>query len=495
MRELQLIDIDKRFPPNVQACAGVSLTIRAGEVLALLGENGAGKTTLMRIASGVTRPDRGLILRDGEPLTLGSPRDAIGHGIGMVHQHFMLIPRLSVAENVVLGFEGEGRVLDRVRLSREVEHFSEKVGLRVDARRRVDELAVGEQQRVEIVRALYRGAEVLILDEPTAVLTPTETDGLFRVVREMAAAGKAVVFISHKLHEVSQIADRVVILRNGEVVAERPPTTPLGELAALMVGRPVEVPSRSEAVARGQVALELSGASSSGAPGLSEVSMVVGEGEIVGIAGVDGNGQVALEEVLAGVRPLSSGTLALGGSRLERVSPEAIRRLGLVRIPSERHRDGVVAPASVWENLLLFDLHRLGFARHGALRVRAARRRAEQLVAQYGIRCGSVDQSVGELSGGNQQKVVIARELAAEPSVVVAAQPTRGLDVGATAGVHESLLDHRARGGAVVLISADLDEICQLSDRVYVLYEGRVTGTAGPDERERIGRLMAGVAA
>ena len=369
MRELQLVGIDKRFPPGVRACADVTLTIRAGEVLAVLGENGAGKTTLMRIAAGVTRPDRGSVVKDGSRLALGSPRDAISHGIGMVHQHFMLIPRLSVAENVVLGFEGGSRLLDRSTLRRSVESFSEQVGLRVDAGRLVEELAVGEQQRVEILRALYRGAEVLILDEPTAVLTPTETDGLFRVVREMASAGKAIVFISHKLHEISQVADRVVILRNGELVAERPPTTPLGELAALMVGRPVEVPTRSGTAASESVALELAGACSHGAPGLDSVSMVVGRGEIVGVAGVDGNGQVALEEVLAGIRQLSGGTLSLVGEAPERTSPTTMRRLGLVRIPSERHRDGIVAPASVWENLVMFDLHRLGFARGGALRV------------------------------------------------------------------------------------------------------------------------------
>lgn len=493
MRELVLTGIEKRYPGGVVACSQVDLTIRAGEVVALLGENGAGKTTLMRIATGVTRADKGRIVLDGRPLSLTGPRDAILHGINMVHQHFMLIPRLSVAENVVLGFEGGGRLLDRRRIAKVVSDLASRTGLVVDVERPVEDLTVGEQQRVEILRALYQGAEILVLDEPTAVLTPDEVEGLFDVVRQLVRGGKAVVFISHKLHEVRAIADRIVVLRHGAVVGEREPGASSAELAALMIGSVLDPPSRGAPREPGPVALSLRAVSAAGTPGLAAIDMELRCGEIVGVAGVDGNGQSELEQVVAGTRPISSGAIDVQGSVVRDLTPGAARRLGIVRIPSDRHREGLVEGATIWENLALFDLS--SFTSRGVLDVAAARRRAAQLVAEFDVRCRSIDQRAGELSGGNQQKLVIARELSVGPRVVVAAQPTRGLDVGAAAAVHKTLLSLREQGAAVLLVSADLDEVCELSDRVVVLYGGRVIGSCSPDDRDRIGQMMAGVAA
>lgn len=493
MEELRLEGIYKQFPNGAIACRGVDLSVRAGEVLALLGENGAGKTTLMRVAAGYTRADRGRVLLDGAVLSLSSIRDAILHGIGMVHQHFMLIPRLTVTENIVLGFEGGGRLLDRRRLEATVSELAEQMGLAIEPGKRVEDLSVGAQQRVEVLRALYQGAQVLILDEPTAVLTPSETEGLFAVVRRMVGEGKAVVFITHKLQEVREVADRVVVLRNGAVVGERRPDTSPAELANLMIGATLEAPVLRAAQSSDRHGLALQRVCTSGVPGLHEVDLEVRPGEIVGVAGVDGNGQTELEQVVAGARHISSGTVSIGGKVLRSLGPGQARRLGIVRIPSDRHREGVVEGATVWENLVLFDLG--SFLRWGMLEVGRARARAVELVQRFDIRCANVDQRVGELSGGNQQKLVIARELSARPKVVVAAQPTRGLDVGAAMAVHGALGELRAKGAAVLLISADLDEISLLADRVAVLYRGRIIGWASPGDRDRVGQLMAGIAA
>lgn len=493
---VELRDITKSYP-GVLACDHINLDIRRGQILALLGENGAGKSTLMNILSGLTQPTGGEILIDGERVRVGSARVAHLHGIGMVHQHFLLVPPLSVAENVALGNEPGGLLLDRAEMERRVVDLAHRLlGVSVDPGEPVERLAVGMQQRVEILKALYRGARTLILDEPTAVLTPQETEELFRTIRQMVAEGRSVVFISHKLHEVLEIADRIVVLRAGRVVGETTPAqTTKAELASMMVGRPVMLQVEKPAVEPGPTVVDLADVSVSGSPGLREITFNIRKGEIFGIAGVDGNGQLELEEAVTGLSPVSSGTIALQGKSIAGLSPRQIIGRGVAHIPSDRARWGLAEQASIWENAVIADYRRAPFGRLGLINPGAMRRFAEELIASFDIRAYGPGQEAGTLSGGNQQKLVVGREVSRQATLIVAAQPTRGLDVGAMEFIHRELIRLRSAGNAILLISADLDEVMSLSDRIGVLYGGRLMGVveAAAASRDELGLMMAGV--
>lgn len=489
---VSLLGIKKVYPEGTLACADIDLEIRPGEVLALLGENGAGKTTLMHVLSGLLQPTAGEIRVDGSPVRLRNPHDALGHGIAMVHQHFLLVPPLTVAENVGLAREPGGAFVDRDALTADVLELSRSFGLELDPRARVADLPVGLQQRVEIVKALYAGARVLALDEPTSALTPQETGFLFKVLRDMAATRRSVVFISHKLREVKEVADRIVVLRQGRVVGEAGPEASEAELASLMVGRPVLLRVERPSGAPGRTVLELDRVEVAGRPGLHEVGLDVRAGEVLGIAGVDGNGQAELEEVLTGLRPLRSGSIRLEGHELPVARPRRIREAGVAHIPSDRSRWGLIREASLTENLALSGYYHAPVSRRGVLQPAAMHQGAAERIKAFDIRASSPDQRAATLSGGNQQKLIVAREVTREIHLLVACQPTRGIDVGATEFVHSELMRLRSEGVAVILISADLDEILRLSDRVAVLYEGRVAGVTEPSERDRIALWMAG---
>ena len=497
---ISLRHIHKRFGA-VTALDDVSLDIGTGEVLALVGENGAGKSTLMNVLYGLYQADAGEVLVKGQPVRLRSPRDAIARGIGMVHQHFMLVPTLTVAENVVLGREPSrwGR-MDLDRACEEVAATCERFGFKLDPRARVDTLSVGSQQKVEIVKALHRGAQLLILDEPTAVLTPQESDDLFRVARGLAAGGRTVVFISHKLREVLGVAERVAVMRRGRLVAEvRAANTRPEELAALMVGES-RVP-HAEAQAYhppgGEKLLEakdLQARGEDGRPALRGVSLEVHAGEIVGIAGVDGNGQRELAEVLTGLRPLDRGAGSLLGGPLGDLTPAEARQRGVGHVPEDRLWRAVVKAMSVEENVALGRLAQAPFARGARVDFEGRRERTRALLQAYDVRPPDPEVPLQALSGGNQQKVVVARELDAAPKLLVVVQPTRGLDIGAVAQVQSKLREARDRGAGVLLVSLDLEEVLALADRIYVFFEGRITGSfTRPefDERE-IGRRMLG---
>ncbi|SET27901.1 ABC transporter ATP-binding protein [Stigmatella erecta] len=479
----------------------MSLEIRAGELLALVGENGAGKSSLMNVLYGLYHPDAGDILLDGKPVRFKSPRDAIARGIGMVHQHFMLVPTLTVAENVVLGREPSrwGR-MDPERACAEVAATCQRFGFQLDPRARVDSLTVGSQQKVEIVKALHRGAKVLILDEPTAVLTPQESDDLFRVARGLAAQGHTVVFISHKLREVLSVAERIAVMRRGKLVAEvKAAETSASVLANLMVGEGRTGTSVSEPYhpPTGGVVLSVEGLTArtgEGRPALQGVTLEVHTGEIVGIAGVDGNGQSELAEVLTGLRPIEGGQGTLLGGPLRHLTPAEARRRGVGHIPEDRLRRAVVKGMSVEENVSLGRQDQPPFTRGLWLDFAGRRERTRALLAAYDVRPQDPQVAIQGLSGGNQQKVVVARELDTRPKLVVAVQPTRGLDISAVAQVQARLREERALGAGVLLISLDLEEVLALSDRVYVLFEGRVTGTFTRPEfdEQEMGRRMMG---
>ncbi len=495
---IELAGITKRFP-GVLANDRISLEVASGEIHALVGENGAGKSTLMKILYGLYQPDAGSIAVGGRPVTLDSPRRAIELGIGMVHQHFMLIPRFTVAENVILGSEPARRGrLDLGQAVQRIRALCEQYGFVLDPDAEVATLSVGEQQRVEIIKVLYRGAEVLILDEPTAVLTPQEVDDLFANLHRLRAEGKTIVFISHILEEVLAIADRITVLRRGQVVGTMPARTATkAGIAELMVGRPVLMDLPIAQVSPGPVRLEVERAvvlGSRGRPAVRGVSFAVRSGEIYGIAGVEGNGQSELVEALVGLRPLASGRLVIMGEDATHGGPQAIRRLGLAHIPEDRHHRGLVLPMEVWENLILGHHTRSEFGPGPLLDRGAIDRFAASRVAQFDVRTPSLRTPALALSGGNQQKVIVAREFAFAPSVLVAAQPTRGLDIGATEFVRRQILDARATGLAVVLVSAMLEEVLSLADRVGVIHAGEIVaevprGGATPKE---IGLYMTG---
>jgi ABC-type uncharacterized transport system ATPase subunit len=498
---LELRGVTKRYGALV-ANDGIDLTVEPGQIHALLGENGAGKSTLMNVLYGLTQPDEGEILADGQPVTLRTPKDAIKAGFGMVHQHFMLVPVFTVAENVTLGAERTRRfgLLNRHSMRNEVRDLSERYGLRVDPDALIEELPVGVQQRVEIIKALVRDAQVLILDEPTSVLTPGETQELFAIMRQLQAGGRSIIFISHKLKEVQEIADVITVIRRGQVVGQRPPTATDEELAALMVGRQVSLQVSKAPATPGDVVLAVSGLhvpDDRGQDAVAGVSFEVRAGEILGIAGVQGNGQTELCEALMGLRPASAGTVTLSGQDITAAVPRERIRAGIGYVPEDRQADGMVAGFSVADNMVLDVYDQPPYARHGiALDLAAARANATARVTQFDVRTTSVDTPAGTLSGGNQQKVILARELGRELHMLLASQPTRGLDVGSIEFVHKRIIEERDKGLAVVIISAELDEIYALADRIAVMYEGRITGVRPPTVPvEELGMLMAGATA
>ena len=483
--------ITKRFP-GVLANDEVDLELRAGEVHALIGENGAGKSTLMRVLYGIYPNDGGRILVRGQEAKIASPRDAIALGIGMVHQHFVLVDPFTVTENIILGEEG-GSVLDIEAAQERVAELAEQYTFRVEPSAVVENLSVGEEQRVEILKALYRGVEILILDEPTAVLTPGETQDLFGNLRRLREAGRTIVFISHKLDEVLQIADRITVLRRGRVVGETTPAeTTKAKLAEMMVGRPVLFRLEKPQVEMGDPVLRVDSLTGEGK--LNGVSLEVRAGEILGVAGVEGNGQRELAEALIGLRPPASGTIELEGADITGRQVSEIRNAGVAYIPEDRHDQGLVLPMTLWENALLGRQDDGEFTNGiGVLLIGKIKALAARLVKLFDVRARSVDVTASTLSGGNQQKLILARELETDPRLLVAAQPTRGLDVGAIEFVWKQILDQKAAGRAVLLISAELDEIYALSDRIVTLYEGRITGEFSPDAPpEQLGLGMLG---
>ena len=495
---VEMQDITKRFP-GVVANNCASLSIRKGEIHALLGENGAGKTTLMNVLYGLYQPEAGRIAVHGRPVTITGPRAAIDLGIGMVHQHFMLVPVLSVIENVILGLPtGKGPVLDLETASHKLSVLAERTGLAVDPAAKVWQLPVSVQQRVEILKFLYRGADILILDEPTAVLTPDETTRFFAVLKQLQGHGVTVILITHKLKEVMGASDRVTVMRAGRQVAtlQTCDTTPAA-LAQLMVGREVLFQVTKRPASPGRPLLEvrdLRVRNERGLSALNGLSLEVRSGEILGLAGVSGNGQDELADALAGVRAIETGEVALGGQVHPRSRPRQLIEQGLAQIPADRLATGAIADFTIAENAVLPNYYQRPFARFGVLNWRRIREFGGRLIREYDIRGANPATAAGWLSGGNLQKLILARQINLHPQVLVAVQPTRGLDVGATEFVHRRLVEERDAGMAILLISTDLDEIINLSDRIAVIYEGRINGELPnpPFDLKRLALQMAG---
>src|SRR5215210_3006492 len=494
---LEMRGVTKTFGAT-RANDDVSITLHRGEILGLLGENGAGKSTLMKILYGLYRPDAGSIFIDGEQIDIHDPKDAVERGIGMVHQHFTLIPPLTVAENIVLGAEPRrGASLDLEGAIKATEDLSRRYGLRVDPRSRVADLSVGVQQRVEILKSLYREARILVLDEPTAVLTPQETEDLFSVLKELVADGLSIILITHKLGELLGVSDRITIIRDGRVVdTVKTAETDEGELARLMVGRDVLLRVEKKEVKPGEPRLAAEGLvvlSNRGARAVDGVSLEVRSGEILGIAGVDGNGQTELAEALAGVRRVEGGRVYLDGEDVTALGADPRQERGLAYVPEDRATKGLVQDFTLYENNSLKTYDEPPFSRWGWIFPEVMRRRAAEALRAYDVRPADPDARARSLSGGNQQKAILARELSGDPGVIVASQPTRGVDVGAIEFIHGQLLEQRASGKAILLISLELEEVRSLSDRIVVLYAGRIVGEVGPDATdEELGLLMAG---
>jgi general nucleoside transport system ATP-binding protein len=505
MALLSMLHIRKTFA-GVVANDDVCLDVEAGEIHALLGENGAGKTTLMNVLYGIYAPDEGEVIWKDEALTGHTPREAIQRGIGMVHQHFMLVPTLTVSQNITLGLRSEGHPFPRrKRLDRSIREISRTYGLEVDPAAQVSSLSVGEQQRVEIMKLLYRKADILVLDEPTAVLTPGEAESLFAVLRRLREEGHAVILITHRIPEVLEAANRITVLRDGRKVADLDARAAAPEeLSRLMIGRALTHAARTarqDARSAGAPAerpgLAVDGLRlfERGLEKLTGVSLSVARGEILGVAGVDGNGQKELAECILGLRRPGAGTVLFGGRRVDRMTVAQRKKLGLAYVSDDRHRDGLVLEMDLAENFLLRALAIPGFSRHGIIDRRKCRTAAEAAISDYGIKTTGAASAARLLSGGNQQKLILARELAGSPSVIVASQPTRGLDVGATEFIRERLLACRATGAAVLLVSIDLDEILALSDRIVVMHRGTLSPSVdnGPGvDMTRLGLLMAG---
>jgi len=494
---IEMRGISKRFG-GVHANSDVDLVLGRGEILGLLGENGAGKTTLMNILFGVYAADAGTITVNGRHTHIRSAADALAAGIGMVHQHFHLAPRLSVLDNLLVGLPGRRGLINQVGARAALKRIEAEYGLSLDPGRLVSSLSVGEQQRLEIIKALFRGARVLILDEPTAVLAPAEVDGLFSALRAMAAQGLGIIFISHKLNEVRALTRRCVVLRHGRIAGEvrNPAETTAAEMARLMCGHEITAPARTKTLRR-TVALELHDISTAGHAGtpLKEVSLSVLAKEILGIAGVSGNGQSALAGVIAGTIAPKEGRILIGGQPVSRVSPQAMMARGVGRIPEDRMTEGLVTSLPLADSMVLPRIRDRRFSRMGILKPRAIESFATEQIEAFDIRCPGPSVRTGTLSGGNLQKALLARELAFDPTVIIAAQPTRGLDIGAARFVHDRFLELRARGCGLVVISEDLEELLSIADRIAVMYEGRVAGVLDASQAsvERIGLLMSGV--
>ena len=496
---LEMRDIVKRFP-GVLSNDHVGIKIAAGEILALLGENGAGKTTLMNVLYGLYQPDEGSILINDEPVRIDSPRSAIDKGIGMVHQHFMLVPTLTVSENVALGMpSAKGAILDLEPVARKIVEIGSAYGVTVNPAAYVWQLSVGEQQRVEIIKALYRGADLLILDEPTAVLTPQEAQDLIVLLKNMACQGHSVIMISHKLHEVMEVSDRVVVLRDGKKVGEvQTRDTGPEELARMMVGRDSKMISREQREFQGECVLcaeDLCVTNNMGTPALRGISLGVRPGEILGIAGVSGNGQKEFAEAISGLRAVDSGKVLLAGEDITHASPKSIIDKGLGYVPEDRLHVGTIPSFSIWENLLLKDHADAPFANKGVLNSTRIQKHSEQLVQDYGIKTPDLITATGKLSGGNIQRLIMAREITRRPKVLIASYPTRGLDIGAAEYVHEMLLAASQAGMGIILISEELDEVQKLSDRVAVFFDGRIMDILPADaaDEKTLGLLMAGL--
>ncbi len=492
-------NVTKQFP-GVLANDDVSIRLRPGRILALLGENGAGKSTLVNILFGMYRPDSGQVVIKDETVDLHGPDDAISRGIGMVHQHFQLVPPMRVVENIVLGDEPTKRgLVDLDEARNRVVELSRRYGLEIDPDALVEDLPVGMQQRVEILKALYRNADVLILDEPTGVLTPQEADHLLGVLRELTETGLGIVFITHKLREVLAIADDIVVLRNGRVVGETTPSqTSESGLAEMMVGRSVMLQVEKSIADPGDVVLkidELEVNDDRGQIALDGLSFEVRAGEILGVAGVEGNGQRELVEAITGLRKPSVGVMEIDGEELTSGSPRQITKKGVAHIPEDREKHGVVAVYTVAENSVLNRYHRRPFSIRGILRRDVIRSHAQDVVDEFDVRTPSVSVPASSLSGGNKQKLIVGREFSDEIKLLVAAQPTRGIDIGAIEFIHRRILEQRDKGTAVLLVSAELDEILGLSDRIAVLYDGKIMDVidARDADREKIGLLMAGI--
>ena len=494
---VEMKGIVKRFP-GIVANDHVDLDIKGGEIHALLGENGAGKTTLMNILYGIYRPEEGEIYVRGRRVTISSPKDAIQLGMGMVHQHFMLVHPHTVAENIALGLSSSRFFFPLRDVEKKVSEFSKRYGLQVDPKARIWQLSVGEQQRVEIIKALYRGARVLILDEPTSVLTPSEIDELFTILRRMADEKRAIIFITHKLDEVIAVSDRVTVLRHGKVAKTvRTSSTDKLELARMMVGREVIFRLERKPIGKGQVVLEvrnLRAMSEKGLPALKNVSLTVSEGEILGIAGVAGNGQRELIEVIAGLRKAADGEVLILGKDATNLSTREIDRMGVSHVPEERIRMGLVPNMTVAENLILKRYNTPPFSRRLFLNTTSISRNAEELISEYNIVTPSNETPAKLLSGGNIQRLILARETSEQPKLILAAHPTYGLDIGATEHIRKLLLKQRERGAAILLVSEDLEEIMTLSDRIAVMFEGEIMGTmdAATARLDDIGLMMTG---
>ena len=496
---LEAKDIRKQFP-GVLANDKVNLTLRRGEILALLGENGAGKSTLMNVLYGLYRPDGGEIAIKGETVALHSPGDAIARGVGMVHQHFQLVPVMTVAENVILGAEvtRAGGYIDKREANRRVRELSEQYGLEIDPTAEVDDLPVGLQQRVEIIKALYRHADILILDEPTAVLTPQEANELFRIMRELTERGVSIIFITHKLKEVLAVADRIVVLRGGRVAGTADPKTSTeASLAELMVGRKVILQVEKDDAHPAAPVLtidDMQVRDDRKHLAVKGLSLEVRAGEILGVAGVQGNGQREFVEALTGLRPMESGRVTIAGEDATGKSPRTITELDVAHIPEDREKHGFVGSYTIAENLVLNRYYRAPFSHRAVLDRQEIAENGARLVKQFDVRTPSIYTHAGNLSGGNKQKVIVAREFSRPVKLLIANQPTRGIDVGSIEFIHKQIVAQRDAGVAVLLVSAELDEILSLSDRVAVMFDGRIVKTLPVEEatRERVGLLMAG---
>ncbi len=497
---IEMVGIRKEFP-GIVANDDITLQVREGEIHAILGENGAGKSTLMSILFGLYHADRGVIKVRGKEVHIKSPNDAFSLGIGMVHQHFQLVHNFTVAENIILGKEG-GFVYDVRKASEKIREISERYGLSIEPDMNIEDITVGMQQRVEILKMLYRDADILIFDEPTAVLTPQEIEELMDIMRNLAAEGKSIILITHKLDEIKAVADRCTIIRRGKLVGVVDvASTTASDMAAMMVGRPVSFHTEKAPSVPGEKILEirnLSVMNSRHVPGVKDFSLTVHGGEIVGIAGVDGNGQSELIEAITGLRPVASGTILFRGTDMTSMSVRKRNELGLGHIPEDRQKRGLILGAALTSNMVIKEFYKEGFSHHGILDYPAIRDYTDAIISEFDVRSGEgADSLAGKLSGGNQQKAIIGREITSDPELLIAVQPTRGLDVGAIEFIHRQLVQERDKGKAVLLVSFELDEIFNLSDRIAVISGGRLIDIVNTDETDShaVGLMMAGIKA